>query len=108
MKLSLGPRQLVISLTPNAINGSKLAYDLRSRGAETDTDYAKLANRNQAKLERAQNELSGFFSGSRKGYSHQQQTNGMRRDVSHRGACRFLSSSPDDNREIDIRIRLDV
>jgi len=67
MKLSLGPRQLVISLTPNAINGSKLALDVRSRGAETDTDYAKLANRNQVKLERAQNELSGFFSGSRQG-----------------------------------------
>ena len=67
MKLSLGPRQLVISLSPNAINGSKLANDVRSRGAETDNDYAKLANRNQAKLERAQNELSGFFSGSRQG-----------------------------------------
>ena len=67
MKLSLGPRQLVISLMPNAINGSKLANDMRSRGAETDTDYAKLANRNQIKLERAQNELSGFFSGSRQG-----------------------------------------
>ena len=67
MKLSLGPRQLVISLMPNAINGSKLAYDVRSRGAETDNDYAKLASRNQAKLERAQNELSGFFSGSRQG-----------------------------------------
>jgi len=67
MKLSLGPRQLVISLTPSAINGSKLANDVRSRGAETDTDYAKLANRNQIKLERAQNELTGFFSGSRQG-----------------------------------------
>ena len=67
MKLSLGPRKLVISLTPNAINGSELALDVRSRGAETDTDYAKLANRNQVKLERAQNELSGFFSGSRQG-----------------------------------------
>src|SRR3954447_8795578 len=67
MKLSLGPRQLVISLTPNAINVSRLANDVRLRGAETDNDYAKLANRNQVKLERAQNEISGFFSGSRQG-----------------------------------------
>ena len=67
MRLSLGPRQLVISLTPNAMSGSKLANDMRSRGAETDNEYAKLASRNQVKLERAQNELSGFFSGSRQG-----------------------------------------
>jgi len=67
MKLSLGPRQLTITLSPINANGTDLAEHLLLRGVETDEDFAKLANRNLVELDRARSEVSGFFSGSRRG-----------------------------------------
>lgn len=67
MKLSLGPRQLTITLSPNNASGTALAEHMLPRGVETDEEFAKLANRNLIELDRARNEVSGFFSGSRRG-----------------------------------------
>jgi hypothetical protein len=67
MKLSLGPRQLTITLSPNHASGASLAEHMLLRGVESDEDFAKLANRNLVELERARSEVSGFFSGSRRG-----------------------------------------
>lgn len=67
MKLSLGPRQLTITLNPIGANGAALAEYLHRRGIETDEDFAKLANGNLVELERARSEVAGFFSGSRRG-----------------------------------------
>lgn len=66
MKLSFGPRQLTITLSPSNANGAARAERLL-RGVETDEDFAKLANRNLRELDRARSEVSGFFSGSRRG-----------------------------------------
>ena len=67
MKLSLGPRQLTITLSPTHLNVAALAEHVLLRGVESDEEFAKLASRNLVELDRARSEVSGFFSGSRPG-----------------------------------------
>ena len=65
MKLSFGPRQLTITLSPSSLSGATRAERIFLGGAESDGDFAKLVNRNR--VEQARSDVSGFFSGTRRG-----------------------------------------